>query len=308
MKTEILEIDLPELQRVFNSLETVSEKFDFWENSLNYNYIRFFIANSNSANTHNTVSVFDQFSEFRIHPKTDEYFVYNNLILKNYRSRFELIPKMGMLLNLEKLQEGFEKAVESTINKKEFIILEIKKIEELVSKSSMPNASKFTDNSYMFFEKSFKQNYLNNIIVDLSLQPFYDIENIIAYLNGETISKQLKFINQSLEALTTSKTEKENSLSLDEQILVLEYLGLFSKINAIKTKEKKAKLISLIIGKNDQYTREFLSLIDNFKSPSIKSEKIKYNSKLKKISNLFEEVGLISISKRVKTDFAILSP
>ncbi|WP_462252712.1 hypothetical protein [Ferruginibacter sp.] len=301
MQTPFSEEEKVKLLEEFKKLQTIEEKFLFWENSLNSKYITFLIATSNASHRNPTKPFFDALYEFRIVPKSHEYLVYNNLVLDRYRNQIQIMSNNNKLLNLDDFKEDFEKHFKEVSNKKEFIELEIKRVNDIVERRSSPNPDNF-DNSNTFFSYSFNADYLNNQPLDLSKQPYYDIENILAYVNGEVVSQYLKFVKATLENLESKPTKKTETLSLEEQILVLDYLGLYGKTSRCNSVGKRAKLIGLIVNKDEFNIRGIIPRFTDLTYSKIGVEKKKIKQRLAKISNLFEEVGLNALSKKVSAD------
>lgn len=301
MKTEFLEEEKAKLLSEFKQIESIEEKFLFWERSLNCKYLTFFIAKSNSSHFNPSTLFFNELDDFRIIVKEKDNSIYNKLVLDNYKnlSRFQ---KNSKLLDLDTFKNDFEEKLLQVSNKKEFIELEIDRLNDIISKLSKPNSDAPFDNSHTFFYHSFNENYLNNQPIDLGERPFYDIENLIAYVNGEILSKHLKFIKETSANLDNKTSKKPESLTLDEQFLVLDYLGIFSKTQNCKTIEKQARLISLLIGKSEQNCRALIPRLNDLKESKIGTEKKKIKERLDKVANLFEEVGLKTISKKVHAD------
>ena len=67
--------------------------------------------------------------------------------------------------------------------------------------------------------------------------------------------------------------EKNEIITIKQQILILEYLGAFQKINRIDNGTKKADFLALLLNKNKQNIREVLG-----KYYELKSSKISNNS------------------------------
>ena len=308
MTEKFLAKNKKEFLKNFKSIKSVNDKFIFWEKHLKVKYIYFFIATSNSVSSLGSryTEPYKELYDFRIIATENEILIYNDLILKKYVETFQMNPKNSKLYNLDILKDDFENKLIDVINKKDYIEQEINKLNLQVIKLSSPCVPYSSlDTSHTFFSAGFKQNYYNNIELDLSKRAFYDIENIVAYLNGEVISIFLKYIKSTLENLNPKKLKSDESLSIQEQILILDYLGVLNEISTINTDEKKAKLISLLIGKNYQNTRALISSIYSLKHSKVPAEKRVINKRLVKIAELFKTVGLLNLSDTVESDLGL---
>ena len=300
--------DKNQLLEKFKALHSLKEKISFWEDKLKCKYYVFYMNTSNSAARIDDPKNYNEFMDFRILPKPDENLEFNNYILNSYKEAFQF--QKSRLFNYEDMQQNFEEKLAAVENKKEFINSEIENVKELVSNLRRPNLKGLlADTSHTFFKHTYDEYYLNNKSINWGKQPIGDIENLIAYANGETQAKYLKFIMVALETVNSKAVaNKSESLSVDEQYLVLDYLGFFDKaFNEIETSQKKARLLSLIISKSEQNIRDLLSHTSMLKQTKTISDKGKLKKKLEKIYSLFQEVGLKSAQKKVKKDLQSLS-
>ena len=90
-------------------------------------------------------------------------------------------------------------------------------------------------------------------------QKINPLKKIISVLKNE-----LNEIKMENKEPTTATTKKEKGISHVKQMILLDELGILDFLNnkpgfGLLTRMQKAELISLIIGKNHQNTREFLT-------------------------------------------------
>lgn len=292
-----------ELKEAFKKLKTVSEKFDFWEQNFKDKYIYFLIAfsNSSSINSRSDTS-YSEYADYRIYPySNDEILAFNSRVLNDYYDFVERFRVKKTIYSLEELKNNFLNDFDSVIDKKAFVDAEIQNTLNKVQKESTTPIFRH-NTSHTFYEGSFKACYYNKTQLDLSGTALHDIENLIAAVNGSIMAEYLIFLNLEKEKLATVKERKLEPLSIEEQMLALDYLSMLNKVNQIKVDTNKAQLIALIIGKDKQNVRKLLSNIHSLKSSKVPSEQKRIKSRLQKLSNLFESVGLKSIQKIVDDD------
>lgn len=127
-------------------------------------------------------------------------------------------------------------------------------------------------------ERIEKENSLSN-----QMNFFYPEEEMIKEI--EQIIRQLIQDYESIEKLEA--LESEEKLTLKQQILLLEYLGILKmdKISNLDTK-KKAVLISCLLNRGEQSVRELLTYIGGVK----KDLKSKYNARTAENTEVVEKI------------------
>lgn len=301
-----------ELLKEFNSLRTTKERFDFWEQKLQRKYVFFLLSQGTHAafrpNYRSQVEFYKDVLDFQIRPEnSQETLEYNTLLLESYNFHFERFGS-NRLLKLETLINEFEIELDEVKDKKAYIDFEIKRIEDLASEKSKDQNNGFTS-EHTFFRHAYQEYLFKGIDIDLSDTPHNDLDTLIEYSNGATIAKYHKH----LKSLTTeqSKTEQKKSerLTQDQQFLMLQYLGIFDKLNRIKdqTNEKKGEFVGLLIDKDTSNCRIMFSHLIDLKHGKTTSEKKKIKANLSKVASIFEKAGLKSIAKSVFDDLNSLS-
>jgi hypothetical protein len=216
------------------------------------------------------------------------------------------------IIKLQELQNNFNSAIESSTNSKLIIENEIVEVKHFVN--SIPNTKTWIKpNIPNFTHKATKIFNLNISVHSKSLfnEAFYGFQ-----LNGnfntdkqfheteEVYKLNLEVIKQAFEFLeyykwlndllaTPLKAEKKNDLSLNQKILALDYLGVDL---TTYDKTKTAKILSAILGMNEQNIRESLTYIN------IAKNEIRTAKNLKVVSQLFENQSFFDVSKIIKQD------
>ncbi|MDP4285554.1 MAG: hypothetical protein Q8891_14110 [Bacteroidota bacterium] len=135
----------------------------------------------------------------------------------------------------------------------------------------------------MTFKKTFKQHDLNAVIKKVE-----QMEKDIAPAENAIDSK-----NNSI---------KKNAITVKQQILILDYLGAFDKINSVDNATKKAAFLELLLNKNEQNIRTELGKIYELKNSVLPIKKTKIKENLIKVSQIFSDLGLKSIVKKIQND------
>lgn len=300
------------LIKEYNSLRGYEEKINFWESVLHRDYIEFFI---NELDNKNAIVL----DEFEIIPEEDEWLSFNQYIIESYNSHNlsqkklnPTTPNSNRLLgkadwrfyDFEALKKRILLKIEKGAEQETIIIDEIKYIDEARKggkelHSSLFklrfNADKETFEDYLKYKK---------------VPNFSKIRPSVYYTstvhNGYNLAKYYHFLEGELSKITDTKKQQEtdnnNKFTIEQQFLVLDYLGVLAKLDNIKIDTKKAEFIALLIRRDVQSVRQILVNKQILKSSNIKSEKNKIKQKLVKISAIFENLGLKTTQKKVLGD------
>jgi hypothetical protein len=285
----------------FKQLNTIAQKFDFWEKKLNKNFIYYLHSIDNESMPNNLYSVF---AEFMIYAKDgNESLEFNSLLIENYKFHFENLSLKKKIINLEELKSKFNLSSNDKKDFSSFIDLEIKRTEILVSEFSTPPPGSFSS-KYSHFKGAFERQYFNDEDLDLSRSPYYDISNIISALNGNTIAKYLRHLKNLIGEAKQIPLKKRKGLTQEQQFLILQYLGVFDKLDKIndQTNERKGQFVGLLIDKDVSNCRTMFSYLRILKKGKTTSEKEKAKENLTKVASIFAEAGLQTIEKKVIDD------
>jgi hypothetical protein len=126
----------------------------------------------------------------------------------------------------------------------------------------------------------------------------------------EQTEKKLEEFQEQIAALKNQKSglkrtpKKDDSITIKQQLLLLHYLGALEKINKLTIASKKSVFLKQLLNKNEQNIRTEITpaKIEEllYSNSRRKREQIKEN--LIKVSELFDELGLKSVVKKVKQD------
>lgn len=217
------------------------------------------------------------------------------------------------IITYSELQQKFDSATENSSNRKMAIEFEISAIEDYVNNipyfspfRGKPQATRINKSPKIF---NFENVFFNRIIFN---EAFYEYLNngkaisIIQEQNDNIDSLRIKqsSVEQAIEFFkyyqwlknqltTNTKAKPSISLNHQEKMLALHYLGMNTK-NFDDT--KTAKILSAILGLNEQNTREILgALYINAVNNPVRTKK-----HLENLKQHFETLGLTEISDKIK--------
>jgi hypothetical protein len=258
-----------QLLKNFNSLKTVLERLQFWDQILRIFYIEYLYNHNDYKNLR----------EFKIGKEPGEWKEINEYILDNYLSYLEGQEIKNDLLNLKTLKSKFNKKANLIMDKGELIKSELAEIDNSFNNILLKHRAD---------PESF-QNYF-----DYQKKPDYSIIEphlitIIRIANGQTLAEYKLHLKKLLNKYIKPHHDDHilNSLNLPQIAILLKYSG---QLNAMKGKTiEKARLISreLNIGEKGIY--------DAIRYVDLPINKSKYN---------FETV--INYLKQIKVKFPII--
>lgn len=277
MRENIPEQELKELKAEFDSLKSIDEKYEFWEQRLGMHY----------ALWSETIYK-DSYKYFHyISYNPDEYEAINNRNLEYLKSYRNSKSWSGVLI-LENLIREFNTELENGAVKEGLI----EDWKEMIDEHTKPNQHQYTfSKKARFFQpkpelvKAFKTyrtykekpNFKEEIISDYSL---------INRNNGYVLGQLLEFLNSEGKL----KIKKKNkSLTHAQQVLVLDYLGIMKDNNNIT---QKGRFYGAIIGEDAENTRQKINYIES--SRNIKN--------LEKLKEIFAAAKLKEPLQKVEND------
>ena len=131
----------------------------------------------------------------------------------------------------------------------------------------------------------------NQLDFDIRIQELVKSKNEILEEN-ETLR------NEIAELQNIIKKKGEKRITANKQLLILHYLNIFEKIK-FTTKEKKYRLLHLIIDKTPQTVKEFFINIEQPETD--KYNEIFSEENLYFVSDLFNDVGLKDEANKVNS-------
>lgn len=217
-------------------------------------------------------------------------------VLENYLELSNNPDKKRRFFDLETEIETFEKLFKEEKNQKAFIGKYLKEIdqsfENILLQTSGISSRQFLmlspQNGKYFASYQAYQNYIK-----WEEGPEYkDLPSSVVYIlaakNGLEVAKFRNYIASRLEQ---GKKVKQKELTIPQQLLILDYLGIINKLDGLD-KTVKSEFLSQLIGKSEQNTREKLTDFSKMKESKVSSEKQKINKDLLVIKDWFKVLGL----------------
>lgn len=229
--------------RAFNKLNTVSEKLNFWKKSLNSPYI--FFLNTEKFNEYKI------FSAFKIIAQEKEWAELNKWIIENYSNKKDDPLSNSLLLDLKSIWKEFKINLKQEIQKRKFIIDEIKKINDSFREidfiGTYQNLSdrKFS-NEFNAFHSSYSDYLTYQETPDYSKFP-PDLQ-ILSLENGKILAEYVLLLQNELKKNPAAQIEEENPLTIKQIALILYYTELFE--NPSSDTSTKAKVLSPLLNFN----------------------------------------------------------
>jgi hypothetical protein len=234
-----------------NSLDSSVEKIKFWY-SIGLRWLE--LTDSSS--------IYDlKLEPFKFEIPASDYKQVNDWIIDNYLELAwgTLEDKEKKYLILNKLIEDFEKRFKEKPEKRT-IRREINFVEDSFEMDEIPQGRSFIkrDSNKIFnASKSAFYNYIQkDEIPDIS-QVFPNVYYVLSLRNGFILGQFYHYLEDLYESpKKVPSKQKDIALTVQEQILMLQYLGLFEKINAHKTDTDKAAFLSALLYRHPQSVRE----------------------------------------------------
>ncbi|MCA6440228.1 MAG: hypothetical protein IM598_00070 [Chitinophagaceae bacterium] len=300
------------LLKEFQNLSSVAAKLEFWTDKLKNNYYFYALSFSNYAvGTGNPDVRFSDLHEFKIEPADQQDIQEINQYLIDF---FRLTRHVGTLkfgesnFDYATLTANLDARLEDVKNRVVFLELESTQLNAFIAERSKPDGNwLFQLNEY--FVSGYKNYLLDQKEVDLSNAVAYDFQNLVAELDGVVIAKYQGYINMLIAEAKDNKPRKVVPLNLEQQFLALDYLGILDTLNKVKDDNNtlKGQFVSLLIGKDASNCRKQFSYIRELKHGKTTEEKRKISKNLSRVRDLFEEMALKSLAKKVDADLKNLS-
>ena len=257
MNPKLTTIRKNKLIKEFEKIKSIQEKFIFWQQNLETEYIEFLLFNSDSSifsNKNLKINPEKKFyKNFEIKCVNDEEKFY--LSEKVYESCFEyndMIKFEIPILTLDKCIEEFELGFLGIVNKKAYLERELNNLKDQILKLQ---AIKLTGCSSSF-TLGYDLSYLENKILNIALQA--DVFNNISCRNGYALGQYHLYLEDLISDPSTYSNKVLKRLRVEQQLLALDYLGVFEKISMIKNASKQEEFLSLLVGKSLQNVKIIL--------------------------------------------------
>ncbi len=265
------------LKTEFDQLQTVEQKYNFWEEKFNIKYAYFF------------TFIGVEINDFMIWPKTEpEIAILNRLIYSDYNSL-----SVGRKQKKDQFcKETFAKEISSIENKEAFVEYEIKRIDDYVFIRKQP--SKYgvheEDTNNRFFIAGFENYLLRKQEFDWGEQ-VYEAPHLLQMIKGIELAKYREFVTNYNKA---DKKKPEIKLTGEQKFLLLHYLNFGNEVKANTNRsilfelfidELKSNSIRPMFSDIRKYETEenLYALLSFFKLIKLDSKAIEITDKLNKL-------------------------
>lgn len=258
----------------FKKLKSIYSKLDFW---LNEFQVPYYYWNNFELN---------EIIDIMIKPNnSDETEALNILILEQYEERIIDTRNPLKLFNIEDKRKRFIEEIEKSKNKILFKEREFKNIEKEKELFINKNASPFL-NMRNFFEKTYFDYLHNNQEPDYSIND-WELPHLISMENGYRMAQYYIFVENY-------KSTNLIDLSLNEKILLLEYLGVLDTLhtNSELSLNMTAKFINTLTG------MDISNIEKSYRSSFIQKNHNKKN--IGKVIQYLENIGLKTLSEDIR--------
>jgi hypothetical protein len=258
----------------FKKLKSIYSKLDFW---LNEFQVPYYYWNNFALN---------EIIDIMIKPNnSDETEALNILILEQYEERIIDTRNPLKLFNIEDKRKRFIEEIEKSKNKILFKEREFKNIEKEKELFINKNASPFL-NMRNFFEKTYFDYLHNNQEPDYSIND-WELPHLISMENGYRMAQYYIFVENY-------KSTNLIDLSLNEKILLLEYLGVLDTLhtNSELSLNMTAKFINTLTG------MDISNIEKSYRSSFIQKNHNKKN--IGKVVQYLENIGLKTLSEDIR--------
>jgi hypothetical protein len=131
-----------------------------------------------------------------------------------------------------------------------------------------------------------------------------DIEKEMLLQKEQLMKDNEKLRNELNELIIRLDNKEGKRITANRQLLLFHYLGFLDNLK-FPSKEKKYNLLYFLIDKNRQAVKYFLNYREQLKTEEYK--KIFNEKDISFVLELFREVGLLDIAKKVETDIIRLN-
>jgi hypothetical protein len=268
-----IEVSQEQIDR-FKKLKSIYSKLDFW---LNEFQVPYFYWNNFALN---------EIKDIMIKPNdSDETETLNVLILEQYEERIIDTRNPLKLFNIEDKRKRFIEEIEKSKNKILFKEREFKNIEKEKELFINKNTSPFL-NMRSFFENTYFNYLHNNQEPDYSIND-WELPHLISMENGYRMAQYYIFVENY-------KSTNLIDLSLNEKILLLEYLGVLDTLhtNSELSLNMTAKFINTLTG------MDISNIEKSYRSSFIQKNHNKKN--IGKVIQYIENIGLKTLSEDIR--------
>lgn len=277
------ESQLQELKKEFKTLNTVSEKYKFWQEKLSFPYY-FTYTLSHSE-------IIDFYFEGN---SPGEREILNQIIIDEVSAKGTL-----KFYDSEKMTGSFALKLQDIVKPIPFIEEELNKIKSLIKsqeqKSHRGEISNVEEYSKAhFFMIGYQDFYLKAREVDLSKHNL-STPNLISLLNGSEIAKYRLFLETKIKNPASKKISEEHSEAyLKEQILILHFLGILKTLETT-TNKNKYHLLSRLLNKSESKVKAVITYLDRNSDHNPNTVQ-----NLEKVIALFEKTGYSLAAENAK--------
>lgn len=300
------------LLKEFQNLSSVGTKLQFWQDKLKSKYYFYALSFSNYAVGTGSLDVrFDDLHEFKIQPADAHDIQQINEYLLNFFRSTRNIGKLNFgesNFDYATLTANLDARIEEVKNRVVFLEFELNELNSYIAERSKPDRNILWQLN-QYFTHGYKNYLLDQKEVDLSQTVAYDFQNLVAELDGVIVAKYQGYIKTLIEEAKDNKPRKIEPLNLEQQFLALDYLGILDTLNKVKDDNNtlKGQFVSLLIGKDASNCRKQFSYLRELKHGKTTEEKRRISKNLSRVRDLFDEMALKSLAKKVDVDLKNLS-
>jgi len=234
-----------------------------------------------------------------INPVQEQFGEYNKKLVEQYNIHYPQISESNELIDIKTYKENYFEKIEKLENKESYINDRIAFLNQRVDEEKRLAKSDPENQRHHYFMRGYQAKFFNNREPDLTAE-VYDFDNLIALLNGNAIADFHKFLYIELDSL---KSKRKKEISVQQQIMILQFLGIFEKINKQKNKTKKVSFLAYLLNKTSQaikqvYTYEIHTLL----TPDQRKKRKNIDKELEKVHELFELIGLTDEANIVRNE------
>ncbi|MFY0643173.1 MAG: hypothetical protein JXR19_01765 [Bacteroidia bacterium] len=281
----------------FLNLKTIGEKLSFWQNTFKVDYCFWSFCN------------YDIVKWFRIATKDPKEIgflnkrnldAYVELITEATKNRFG--KDASPILDLDKLKRSFKARSSNCIDFEDFILLEIKELNQDVKpKSDLKTKNYALRNrqpelvaQYLSFKS-----YIKNKELLLPDGGVWDIEYLGYFYNGMVYAQYLLYLEQLLDhERNINKRQKDTPIKV--QLALLDFLGVLQPLLSNNSNVDSAQLLSILLNSSSNSIRSALS--DDNSKDLIMSEQVDNMKYLDKILKTLEKLDDKSHIQRVRNE------
>lgn len=196
------------------------------------------------------------------------------------------------ILTLEKLIKDFEFEFFGITNKKPFLEMKINELKSIISNLEKIKLFRCSE----FFTMGYKISYYENTFYQILSQ--VDVFKNISHRNGYAIGQYHLFLEDIISDPSTYSNKVSKRLRIEQQLLILYYLGVFEKLSKLKYKYTQEEFLALLVGKTYQNVKTIFSAIQLHRDSRRPSDDL--INDLSIVKSLFDTVNFKAESEEIE--------